>query len=102
MNEDEHMTTHIPDSYVNDLKRKVMKNLIERTDKDETVSLSKDDVYKEACEGISVYDSYPSTNTTLKNRVFQDLFGEGSIVDGNAPNEVKITFRGKRAPEYQP
>jgi hypothetical protein len=47
--------------------------------------------------GIGAFDS---SNITLKNCVFQELFTRGHIRQGNNPDEIKITDIGKNYPEY--
>jgi hypothetical protein len=72
----------------------------DRTQNDEAKSISKNAVYEEACASSSGIGAFDSTNITLKNRVFEELFTRGHISQGNNSDEVKITDIGKNYPEY--
>jgi hypothetical protein len=94
------MNSSILDADVKELCIHVMKKLIERTHNDEAKSISKNAVYEEACASSSGIGAFDSTNITLKNRVFEELFTRGHISQGNNSDEVKITDIGKNYPEY--
>ena len=75
------MTSSILDADVKELCIHVMKKVIEKTQKDENESISKNAVYEKACatsNGIGAFDSSNITN----------------------PDEIKITDIGKNYPEY--
>jgi hypothetical protein len=94
------MTSSILDADVKEFCIHVMKKLIEKTQEDENKSISKNDLYEEACARSNGIGALDSSNITLKNRVFQELFTRGHIKQGNNPDEIKITDIGKNYPEY--
>jgi hypothetical protein len=94
------MTSSILDADVKEFCIHVMKKLIEKTQKDENKTINKNDLYEETCAASKGIGSFDSSNVTLKNRVFQELFTRGHIKQGNSPEEIKITDIGKNYPEY--
>jgi hypothetical protein len=94
------MMTSILDADVKELCIHVMKKVIEKTQKHENESISKNAVYENACATSNGIGAFDSNNITLKNRVFQELFTRGHIKQGNNPDEIKITDIGKNYPEY--
>jgi hypothetical protein len=94
------MTSSILDADVKELCIHVMKKVIEKTQKYENESISKNAVYEKACATSNGIGAFDSSNITLKNRVFQELFTRGHIKQGNNPDEIKITDIGKNYPEY--
>ena len=49
---------------------------------------------------VELERAFDSSNITLKNRVFEELFTRGHISQGNNSDEIKITDIGKNYPEY--
>ena len=94
------MTSSILDADVKELCIHVMKKVIEKTQKDENECISKNVVYEKACATSNGIGAFDSSNITLKNCVFQELFARGHITQGNNPDEIKITDIGKNYPEY--
>ena len=72
----------ILDADVKELCIHVMKKVIEKTQKDENESISKNAVYEKACSTSNGIGAFDSSNITLKNRVFQELFARGHIRQG--------------------
>jgi hypothetical protein len=55
---------------------------------------------KTDCASSSGIGAFDSSNITLKNRVFEELFTRGHISQGSNSDEIKITDIGKNYPEY--
>ena len=72
----------------------------QRTQNDETKGINKNAVYEEACASSRGIGVFGSSNITLKNHVFEELFTRGHISQGNNSDEIKITDIGKNYPEY--
>ncbi len=94
------MNSSILDADVKELCIHVMKKLIERAQNDETKGINKNAVYQEACASSRGIGAFGSSNISLKNRVFEELFTRGHISQGNSSDEIKITDIGKNYPEY--
>lgn len=62
----------------------------------------KDSLYQEACvDPNGETGGHDQNNSTLKNRVIDELLERGDIIMGDYPGEIKITEQGKNKPDYQ-
>jgi hypothetical protein len=85
-----HDDSSILDADIKELCIHVIKKLIERTQNDETKSINKNAVYEEACDSSSGIGAFDSTNITLKNTVFEELFTREHISQGNNLMKSKL------------
>ena len=96
------MITPLKDSDVNSLCIRFMNKLIQKIEKDEKARVYTDSLYQEACvDPNSETGGHDYTNSTLKNRVIDELLERGDIKMGVDRGEIKIIEQGKNKPEYQ-
>jgi hypothetical protein len=94
------MRSSVLDAEVNQLCARIMKKLIEKTQKDEGITVDGNTIFKGVCAGSTGIDAFNPDNTVLKERVFQELLARGHIVQDNDSGKIKITSIGKEYPEY--
>jgi hypothetical protein len=95
------MSVPLKDSDVNSLYIRFMNKSYKKYKRMKRLGL-KDSLYQEACvdpNGETGGQYY--NNSTLKNRVIDELLERGKIMMGNYPGEIKVTEQGKNKPEYQ-
>ena len=83
------------------MRMRVMQVLIKETGKDENKSVHKESIWEKACKLYSPVSEYTSSNTILKDRVFQELLHLGDIQSSQTDKEIRITRRGADKPKYQ-
>ena len=84
------------------MRMRVMQVLIKETGKDESKSVDKESIWEKACKLYSPVSEYTSSNTILKDRVFQELLHLGDVQSSHTDKEIRITHQGANKKEYQP
>jgi hypothetical protein len=96
------MSVQLKDSDVNSLCIRFMNKLIQKIQKDDKARFTRIHSFKRACvDPNGETGGHEYYNSTLKNRVIDELLERGDIKMGVDLGEIKITEQGKNKAEYQ-